>query len=199
MVSLVVAFLYRCVTYSLLPPVCSLVDVEGECCPAVQCNAVTTSSPCRDKIDNCYQFRQQACSGAYEAWAHEHCPLFCGFCSEFLCVCVFMYVCVCVCTHVCTCTHTHMCVCVFVCVCVCLYIVLVLVHVILSCSLCYYMKFSFCCSFFISWSLSSLPCPLIPSVLHYMPLILVSSSSFFFQFFFTVSHTWSLPMFRALF
>ncbi|KAL8616408.1 hypothetical protein ACOMHN_032262 [Nucella lapillus] len=70
-----------CVTYSLLPPACQLVDVEGECCPKVHCNAITTHSPCRDKIDNCAQYRKEACTGAYAGWAREHCPLFCEFCT----------------------------------------------------------------------------------------------------------------------
>ena len=108
----------RCVSYSLLPPMCKLVDVAGECCPKVQCDTATTpAAECRDKIDNCYQYRKSSCSGAFEAWARDHCPLFCEFCSECICVCVCVYVCVCVCTS----AYVSVYVC-CVCVCTCVYI-----------------------------------------------------------------------------
>nr|KAG5702882.1 hypothetical protein BaRGS_019101 [Batillaria attramentaria] len=73
----------KCITYSLLPPMCKMVSVEGECCPIVDCHLETTPAPeeCRDKIDNCDEYGHgEQCRGAYLGWAQEHCPMYCKFC-----------------------------------------------------------------------------------------------------------------------
>ncbi|XP_070207007.1 uncharacterized protein [Littorina saxatilis] len=72
----------QCPTYSLIPPMCKLEAVQGQCCPKMTCKAFTPASECRDKIDNCPQYRKSSCFGAYEGWAREHCPLFCEFCYD---------------------------------------------------------------------------------------------------------------------
>ena len=38
---------------------------------------------CVDRLSNCAAYGNEACSGAYRAWARDNCPQFCGYCSKF--------------------------------------------------------------------------------------------------------------------
>ncbi|XP_052100630.1 mucin-2-like isoform X2 [Mytilus californianus] len=36
---------------------------------------------CKDKLPNCFAFKKDSCKAPYEKWAHDYCPLYCGFCQ----------------------------------------------------------------------------------------------------------------------
>ncbi|CAC5419038.1 unnamed protein product [Mytilus coruscus] len=36
---------------------------------------------CKDKLPNCFAFKKDSCQAPYEKWAHDYCPLYCGFCQ----------------------------------------------------------------------------------------------------------------------
>nr|KAG5713071.1 hypothetical protein BaRGS_021865 [Batillaria attramentaria] len=45
----------------------------------VDCTQLTTINPkCRDPLDNCEDYGQEACVDPYLAWAESNCPYYCG-------------------------------------------------------------------------------------------------------------------------
>lgn len=99
----------RCPRFGTIQQGCSLVpDANDRCCQQVTCRPTAppatpgpqtnnpgpggaTSSPgstgsaCTpgqgDKLQNCYLYGKQACTGQYVQWAKDNCAEFCGFCQ----------------------------------------------------------------------------------------------------------------------
>ncbi|XP_078323120.1 uncharacterized protein LOC111126932 [Crassostrea virginica] len=42
---------------------------------------LSSTSACRDSVDNCFQFPKTYCFGTYETWARTNCPAYCGYCD----------------------------------------------------------------------------------------------------------------------
>ncbi|XP_060081054.1 uncharacterized protein LOC132560404 [Ylistrum balloti] len=98
----------RCPIYTSLPSFCHMEKVADECCEQVACDqssgssssssqggqsgtlpqgsvTTTTTKPtcswCRNQIDNCPAYGQEACKDPYKGWATRNCESYCGFCD----------------------------------------------------------------------------------------------------------------------
>ncbi|XP_078338507.1 uncharacterized protein LOC111134355 isoform X1 [Crassostrea virginica] len=84
----------RCPVYTELPSFCTLDTVPGDCCKKLNCPHVvpvgTTTTPkptkpscdwCRDTLDTCESYGQQACVAPYIPWAKRNCPNYCNLCE----------------------------------------------------------------------------------------------------------------------
>jgi len=83
-----------CPHYTSIPNDCTIVTVDGECCPSVVCGNNTSGvnntidvtgsgsgSDCGDMLEQCDYYEDNACVGLYEPWARAHCALRCGYCD----------------------------------------------------------------------------------------------------------------------
>jgi hypothetical protein len=95
--------IFRCPTYTNIPPICRMVAQTGSCCKRVECpqpssgitlpqgptqTPPTTPQPkvdpnCHDNIDNCKDYGMDACGATYKDWAVRNCNLTCGYCSMY--------------------------------------------------------------------------------------------------------------------
>ncbi|KAK7505814.1 hypothetical protein BaRGS_00003085, partial [Batillaria attramentaria] len=69
----------KCSRYQSIPRGCKLVKDPQQCCDMVDCTQLTTINPkCRDPLDNCEDYGQEACVDPYLSWAESNCPYYCG-------------------------------------------------------------------------------------------------------------------------
>ena len=94
----VIFTLFRCPTYTSLPSFCTLIKGKQDCCARPVCDqpkqtlvppTTTTAIPtrptcawCKDELQNCEDYGQEACQGAYVPWAKRNCAHYCGLCGK---------------------------------------------------------------------------------------------------------------------
>ena len=45
-------------------------------------DTTNVQTQCEDKLPDCKDYGQQACTGIYEPWAHDNCAKYCNFCPN---------------------------------------------------------------------------------------------------------------------
>lgn len=84
-----------CPHYTSIPAGCTIVQEAGQCCPQIDCGNNTNllnktdvnvsgsgdGSDCKDVLEKCDYYEEEACVGLYKPWAQANCALRCGYCD----------------------------------------------------------------------------------------------------------------------